>query len=101
MAASVGLALPGNPKNHGYISEHHSFGQTRRQAGDYAEDLAAGMLATTLGVPFDLDKAYDERKEQYRVGGHIINTMEITQSAVGAKNGDWTTTIAAAVFLPD
>jgi len=32
---------------YGYLSEHHSFGETEDQAGEYAEELAAEMLATT------------------------------------------------------
>jgi arginine decarboxylase len=99
VAASIGVACPRDPEKHGYLSEHHSFGQTTREAGDYAEDLAAQMLASTLGVPFDIDKAYDERKEQYKVGGLIVRTTEMTQSAVGDKNGLWTTVVAAAVLL--
>jgi arginine decarboxylase len=98
-AASIGLAVPADKKHHGYLSEHHSFGQTEREAGDYAEDVAAQMLASTLGVPFDLDKAYDERKEQYKVGGLIVQTRNCTQSAVGDKNGLWTTVVAGAVFV--
>jgi arginine decarboxylase len=99
VAASIGVAVPAGPDRHGYLSEHHSHGQTEKEAGDYAEDVAAQMLASTLGVPFDLDKAYDERKEQYKLGGLIVRTSNITQSAVGDKNGLWTTVIAAAVML--
>lgn len=101
MASSIGVACPRDASRHGYISEHHCYGETDRQAGDYAEDLAAGMLATVLGIPFDLDKAYDERKEQYKIGGQIVRTRNITQSAVGSRNGDWTTVVTTGVFLPD
>ena len=99
IAASVGVAVPRDPQRYGYLSEHHSFGQAGREAGDYAEDLAAQMLASTLGVPFDVDKAYDERREQYKVGGLIVRTTNCTQTAVGDKNGLWTTVLAAAVVL--
>jgi arginine decarboxylase len=99
IAASIGVAVPRDPGNHGYLSEHHAYGQRSEEAGDYAEDLAAQMLASTLGIPFDLSKAYDERKEQYRVGGLIVKTRNITQSAVGDKDGLWTTVITAAVML--
>ncbi len=98
IAASVGVAVPRDSAKHGYLSEHHSFGQTEREAGDYAEDLAAQMLASTLGVPFDIDKAYDERKEQYKMGGLIVRTTDTTKSAVGDKNGLWTTVLAVAVL---
>lgn len=99
VAASVGVAIPRDPQRYGYLSEHHSFGQTGREAGDYAEDLAAQMLASTLGVPFDVDKAYDERREQYKVGGLIVRTTNCTQTTVGDKNGLWTTVLAAAIVL--
>jgi arginine decarboxylase len=100
IAASVGVAIPKNSATYGYLSEHHSFGQTEKVAGDYAEDLAAGMLATTLGVELDYDKSYDERKEQWRISGQIVRTMNISQTAVGDKKGHWTTVISACILLP-
>jgi arginine decarboxylase len=99
LGASVGVAVPGDPERYGYLSEHHSFGQAEREAGDYAEDLAAQMLATTLGISFDVDEAYDARKEQYKVGRSIVRTCNTTQTAVGDKNGLWTTVIAAAILI--
>ncbi|MBI4126176.1 MAG: arginine decarboxylase, pyruvoyl-dependent [Deltaproteobacteria bacterium] len=100
IAASVGIAIPRDPNQHGYLSEHHSFGQTERQAGDYAEDLAAEMLATVLGVPFDADKAWNDRRGSWTISGDIVKTMNTTQSAVGHKNGLWTTVVAGAIFVP-
>jgi arginine decarboxylase len=100
IASSVGLAIPSGKINYGYLSEHHSFGQTDVISGDYAEDLAATMLATTMGIKFDPETAWDERKQIFKTSGMIIKTQNITQSAKGDKNGLWTTTIAAAVFLP-
>jgi arginine decarboxylase len=99
IAASIGIAIPRDPTMYGYLSEHHSYGMTERVAGDYAEDLAAQMLATTLGVSLDANTDYDERKEQFKVGGHIVTTREITQSAEGDKNGLWTSVLAAAVLI--
>lgn len=99
VASSVGLAIPRDTSMYGYLSEHESHGQNEREAGDYAEDLAASMLATTLGVGFDPDAAWDEKKEIYRISGKIVRTNSITQSAIGMKGGIWTTTIAAAVFI--
>jgi arginine decarboxylase len=101
IAASIGVAIPRNPELYGYLSEHHTYGETKQVASDYAEDLAASMLATTLGIPFDAGKDYNERKEQYRMGGHIVNTQSFTQTAEGAHGGVWTTVIACAVLLPD
>ena len=83
------------------MSEHHSFGQTDEVAGDYAEDLAATMLATTMGIKFDSETAWDERKQIFKMSGMIVKTQNVTQSAKGDKKGLWTTTIAAAVFLPE
>ncbi|MBE3071006.1 MAG: arginine decarboxylase, pyruvoyl-dependent [Acidobacteria bacterium] len=99
LAASIGLAVPADGQQYGYLSEHHSFGETDEKAGDYAEDLAATMLATTLGLEFDPESAYDERKEIYRISGKIVRTQNTTQSARCNKNGLWTTCVAAAVFV--
>jgi arginine decarboxylase len=98
IAASVGLAIPKNRNMYGYLSEHHSYGETERRAGDYSEDLAAGMLATTLGVKFDPTASYNEKKEFWKISDQIVKTTEITQSAEGNKDGLWTTVISAAVF---
>jgi arginine decarboxylase len=100
VASSIGVAIPSGKNQYGYLSEHHSFGQTDEAAGDYAEDLAATMLATTMGIQFDPETAWDERKQLFKTSGLIIKTANITQSASGDKNGLWTTTIAAAVFVP-
>ncbi|PIS27652.1 MAG: arginine decarboxylase, pyruvoyl-dependent [Candidatus Marinimicrobia bacterium CG08_land_8_20_14_0_20_45_22] len=99
LAASIGIAIPSGESNYGYISEHHSFGQTDEVAGDYAEDLAATMLATTRGIEFDPETAWDERKQLFRSSGMIIKTSNMTQSATGDKAGLWTTVIAAVVFI--
>jgi arginine decarboxylase len=98
VAASIGVAIPSKKTDYGYLSEHHSFGQTNEVAGDYAEDLAATMLATTMGIPFDPETAWDERKQFFKTTKMIIRTTNITQSAAADKNGLWTTVIAAAVF---
>lgn len=99
IAASIGLAQPADASMYGYLSEHHPFGETEQKAGDYAEDLAATMLATTLGIEFDPEKAWDEREQIYKTSGKIIRTTNITQSAEGDKKGLWTTVLAAAVFV--
>jgi len=100
IASSIGVALPKAGNQYGYISEHHPFGENERTAGDYAEDIAAQMLATTLGVEFDPETAWDEREQLYKASGQIYKTFNITQSAEGDKNGLWTTVISAAVMLP-
>lgn len=100
IAASVGSAIPADENMYGYLSEHHAFGQTDEVAGDYAEQLAATMLASTLGIEdFDDTKNWDEIKEVYKLSDKIIKTMNVTQSAIIETNGNWSTVIAAAVFL--
>ncbi len=99
IAATIGLAIPADRSLYGYLSEHHSFGEKEETAGDYAEELAAEMLATTLGLEFDPDKSWDEKKEVYRLSRQIVRTQNLTQTAVGDKNALWTTVVAAAVLL--
>ena len=99
VGAGVGLAQPANGRQYGYISEHHGFGMKGPRLADLVEDMAATMLATTLGIAFDPDKAYDDRKEIYRMSGKIVRTRACVQTAEGDKTGLWTTVIAAAVLL--
>lgn len=98
VTASIGLAIPKDRSNHGYISEHHSWGETDKRAGDYAEDLAAMMLSTTLGIEFDRDASWDQKEEVWEMSGKIVRTMNMTQSAIG-REGIWTTVVSAAVFV--
>jgi arginine decarboxylase len=99
MSSSIGVAMPADRSTYGYLSEHHSFGESDDVAGEYAEELAAEMLATTLNVEFDPDRSWDEKKEIYKISNKIVRTANITQSAVGDKRGLWTTVIAAAVLI--
>jgi len=99
ISAAVGLAIPQDPNLYGYLSEYHAYGQTDEKAGDYSEDLAASMLASTLGADFNIDDAYDTKKEIWRISGKVVKTRHIVQSAEGDKNGLWTTAIAVAVLL--
>ncbi len=99
IASSIGVARPADSDKYGYLSEHHTYGQTEREAGDYAEDLAATMLATTLGIPFDAEKDYNARKEQYLIGGEIVDTTSITMAVSAEAGGVWTTVISAAILI--
>lgn len=125
IAASIGCAIPVDSSLHGYLSEHHSFGQTEEKAGIYAEYVAALMLATSLGVevsgantdnenqpsqppqqelskeqppPF-LDESWIPIVRAAKMEGKIAKTFNITQSALGNKEGLWTSVVAAAVFI--
>lgn len=83
ISAAIGLAIPKNKGGYGYLSEHCTLDETAEQTGAYAEDLAAAMLATTLGT----------KNEQ------VFKTTHICQSAKGNEASLWTTVIAAAVFI--
>jgi arginine decarboxylase len=99
VGSSVGMAFPAGKDNYGYISEHSAFGSDEQELGDFAEDLAATMLATTLGVEFDPETAYDERRQIYLMSGKIVDSFSapcVTQGSPGL----WTTTVSAVVFLP-
>jgi len=100
IVSSIGCAMPADNTNYGYISEHHAFGETEEHAGEYAEDLAASMLAMTLGVEFNPDIAWNEREQIYKMSGKIVKTTNVTQSARGNKDGLWTSVVAAVVFIP-
>jgi arginine decarboxylase len=98
ISASIGMALPADTNTYGYLSEHHGFGMTDEECGEYAEDIAAQMLATVLGVPFDEDSSWDERQELWKLSDKIVRTTHTTQSAIGQR-GVWTTVLSAAVLL--
>jgi len=100
VASSVGLAIPKDDNKWGYLSEIHGHGMNTRQAADMAEDLAAAMLGTTLGLEVDPDKAWSEKEQVYKTSGLIIRTSNVTQAARG-RRGLWTTTVAIAMFLFD
>ncbi len=99
ISASVGIAIPKDSNQHGYLSEHHAYGWTDKKTGDYAEDLAAEMLATVSGVKFDPDSSYDAKREIWKISNQIVRTTEVTQSAEGDKDGRWTTVLASCVFI--
>lgn len=85
IASSVGMAKPKDASQHGYLSEYKSFGESEETAGREAELLATQMLASTLGVQ--------------QLDAQTVKTSSISQSAVVGKNGKWTCTVAAAVFI--
>jgi len=99
ISASVGIAQPSDKKRYGYLSEYEAFGQNEKRAGDYAEDIAAQMLASSLGIKFEIDRSWDEKRQQWKISGQIYKSMNITQTAVGDTKGRWTTVFAAAVLI--
>ena len=99
IAASIGLARPSDPDKYGYLSEHHSYGETAKKAGEYAEDLAATMLATTLGIEFDPEKQWSERQQAFKLQKSFLKTRNVVQSAEGHAKGLWSTVVALGVFI--
>jgi arginine decarboxylase len=99
VSAGIGLAIPAKGDQFGYISEHHGYGLTERKTADFVEDMAASMLASTLGIEFDPEAAYDARREVYKMSGQIVQTRAVVQTAEGDKNGKWTSVVSAAIFL--
>jgi len=49
-------------------------------------------------VEFDPNQSWDEREQLYKMSGKIVKSSNITQSAIGNKDGLWTTVIAVAMF---
>ena len=99
ISSSVGVAQPKDRTKYGYLSEYEAFGKSEKEAGDYAEDVAAQMLASSLGISFDIDKSWNEKRQSWTISGQIYKTKNITQTAKGNKDGKWTTVFAAAVLV--
>lgn len=99
ISAAVGLARPKDNRQYGYISEHEAFGESTETSADFAEDLAASMLASTLGIELEPAVAWDERKQIYEVGRQQFVSQSIGISVEGHRDGIWTTVVACAVML--
>jgi arginine decarboxylase len=99
VGSSIGCAIPADSSHYGYLSEHHSYGWNEQKCGDYAEDLAAFMLASTLGLVDENAIKWDESKNEWRISDKIVKTLNETIVAEVGDDGRWTTTIAAAVLL--
>jgi len=70
----------------------------KKEIGDFSEDLASTMLATTLDIKFDPDKDYDERREIYLMDGKIVNSTSFPVVASGIKD-KYTTVISSIIFI--
>ena len=100
IAASIGLATPRDSNRHGYLSEHHGFGETAAVAGNHAENMAVQMLSASLGLPSREDAAGNDREGRRERRGEFAETTSIAGCAAGDRDGLWTTVVAAAVLLP-
>ena len=98
VSSGVGVAVPRDKSDYGYLSEHHCIGMDNLQMEEYVEDLAAEMLATTYGLEFDPDASWDEKRELWSIDNRIVKTKSIVQTG-HVKDNHWTTTVAAAVLI--
>ena len=98
VSSGVGVAVPRDKLDYGYLSEHHCIGMDNLQMEEYVEDLAAEMLATTYGLEFDPDASWDEKRELWSIDNRIVKTKSIVQTG-HVKDNHWTTTVAAAVLI--
>ena len=98
VSSGVGVAVPRDKSDYGYLSEHHCIGMDDLQMEEYVEDLAAEMLATTYGLEFDPDASWDEKRELWSIDNRIVKTKSIVQTG-SVKANHWTTTVAAAVLI--
>ena len=95
--AAVGVARPRNKDHFGFLSEHHGHGMTRAVAGDYGEDLAVEMLCTVMGLDYDTNADWNEKKQRWKIQGDIYDSFNVDQTRKGTR-GQWTTVLTAAVF---
>jgi arginine decarboxylase len=52
-----------------------------------------------LGLSFDPNANYDEKREVFKMGGKIVETKNITEYATVRNNDEWASVLAAAVFI--
>ena len=100
ISASIGIAKPSDKDQYGYLSEHHMYNAKSEELENYTEELAAEMLATTLGIDFNPEADYDEKLEVFKMGGKIVETKHITEHATSKKENEWASVVVAAVFIP-
>ena len=99
ISASIGIAKPSDKDHYGYLSEHHMYDPKPEEIEAYTEELAAEMLATTLGIDFEPGADYDEKREVFKMAGEIVETKHITEHALCKNENEWVSAIVAAVFI--
>ena len=97
ISAAIGFAVPSDRSKWGYLSEHHTFGQTENDSGHFAEKLAAEMLASTMGLDDHLK--WEDKKNEYVLDDKILTTKNIAATTVVLKPDEWATVVAAAVLV--
>jgi len=72
--------------------------RTEREGGGRLRGGSGGGDAgVDLGVEFDEDRSWDEKREVWKISGKIYRSFNITQSAV--VKDEYTTVVAAAVLV--
>ncbi len=99
VGASIGIARPQDENVHGFVAEHGGFGLQEQTLEVHAQDLAATMLASTLGIDLDDRLPWSERAARLSEDGRIRDTRSIAATARGDADGRWTCVVAACVFL--
>jgi arginine decarboxylase len=97
ISSAIGFAVPVDRSKWGYLSEHHTFGQTENDSGHFAEKLAAEMLASTMGLDDHLK--WEEKKNEYVLDDKILTTKNIAATTVVLKPDEWATVVSAAVLV--
>ncbi len=77
--ASIGVAIPEDPKLNGYLTEYYGYCEGNEDVGRYAEEKAEFMLKTAFGI--------DPAKK-----------FNVTKKAKVVE-GKYTTVVATAVFI--
>lgn len=98
LCAAVGVATPEDANQYGYIAELHMFGKSEAESKDWVEDRAAELLASTLGIEMDWQKAWDEKTDTYTIKDRKVDTESLCAYAKGV-NGSWVSVVAAVVFV--
>ena len=100
LGASIGVAVPADARQHGFVSEYHSEGLSESAMNRHAEDLAATMLGTLQGIPLDPALDWEERTRVLAHAG-TIRTRESISMVTDAADGVATCVLAACVFVMD
>ena len=96
---AVGIAIPDDPNQHGYIYEYQSTEESAEQAGQAAERMAAKLMATVKGVALDHVGSYDVTTKRWNIDGVSFASDHLCQHSVLSQDGNWLCGVAAAVFI--
>lgn len=98
LGASIGVAVPADPAQHGFVSEYHAEGLASDAIDRHAEDLAATMLGSLQGLDLDPTLGWEERGAALDRAGTIRERRSLSM-VTDAPDGVATCVVAACVFL--